>query len=245
MKIVSLVPSWTETLLAAGVDVVGRTRFCVHPAAQVKAIPTIGGTKNWDWSRILEMKPDLLILDREENPRFMAEQTEIPWWASHITKATDVAPQLRELAKRLGGNSQLREWADAWQAETARVFRPDDWSRLPGVIEWGRKPTVPIEKVVYVIWREPWMCVTRSTFIGSMLELNGVSLEGGEVKYPEFSLESLDPSRTLLLFSSEPFPFLRRRPPEAQEFAHAFVDGECWSWFGLRALRFLQARPLA
>lgn len=86
------------------------------------------------------------------------------------------------------------------------------------------------------------MTVSRSTFIGSMFELLGVGLDEGAEKYPLVSLADLDPSRTLLLFSSEPYPFLRLRPEEAAPFAHAFVDGEAFSWFGLRALRFLQHR---
>lgn len=243
MKVASFVPSWTETLIEAGVELAGRTRFCIHPADRIKTIPVMGGTKNWDLARLRELKPDLVILDREENPSFMAEQTDLPWWASHITQAADVAPAMRDLASRLGGNSRLLEWAKEWEAE---VLRPrealSDFSALPGVIEWGRRPSGSIDEVVYVIWRDPWMRVTRSTFIGSMLGLCGVRLAEGEKKYPEFSFTNIDPARTLLLFSSEPYPFLRRRPQEAEAFAHAYVDGEAFSWFGQRSLRFLQGR---
>jgi len=228
--------------MEAGVDVIGRTRFCIHPADKIKSIPALGGTKNWDWSRLVELKPDLLILDREENPRFMAEQNELPWWASQITRAADVAPALRDLALRLGGNTRLHEWAAEWEREVARPRALGDLAALPGILEWGRRPAGPIDNVVYVIWRDPWMRVTRSTFIGSMLELQGIVLSEGESKYPEFSLSDFDPASTLLLFSSEPYPFLRRRPKEAEAFPHAFVDGEAYSWFGVRALRFLKAR---
>ncbi len=85
MRVVSLIPSWTETLLEAGVNVVGRTRFCVYPADKVRNIPAVAGTKNWDFAAIKALKPDLLLLDKEENPKWMAEQTEIPVFSTHIT----------------------------------------------------------------------------------------------------------------------------------------------------------------
>ena len=65
----SLVPSWTETLICAGVDVVGRTRFCIHPEGKVGSIAALGGTKNLKSQELMNLKPDLIILDQEENPK--------------------------------------------------------------------------------------------------------------------------------------------------------------------------------
>src|SRR4051812_42204682 len=115
MRIVSLVPSWTETLLATGLNVVGRTRFCIHPEQLVSSIPRVGGTKDWNWPAIQKLKPDLLLLDQEENPKFMAEQNEIPYMATHITSVESVAPELTRMAERLH-STKLAGLAQRWQA---------------------------------------------------------------------------------------------------------------------------------
>ena len=246
MRVVSLVPSWTETLLTAGVEVVGRTRFCVHPRAQVGAIARIGGTKDWDFDRVLALKPDLVVLDREENPRSMAARLEaaaIPYFASHIDQVGAMPGALRELARCLG-HPRLMEMAAQWEELLARPApSAPALSDLPGVIEWGDRPgAVPIERLVYVIWREPWMRVGRETFIGSVLQRLGYGelLDPGPEKYPQFELSAYDPQKTLLLFSSEPYPFLRHKAEMHRlGFAQAFVDGEKFSWFGVRSFEFL------
>lgn len=240
MRVVSLVPSWTETLLAAGVEVVGRTRFCIHPRARVSEIPIIGGTKDWNWERIADLKPDLLLLDQEENPRWMADDRGVEVLATHVT-GVEVMPQtLGELGRRLG-SAELQTLSERWREVLARepraVWVPDQ--PLPGLLEWGREPDGNVDRVLYMIWQNPWMAVARDTFIGSVLKRLGIALLPFDNKYPRVDLAAYDPATTLLLFSSEPFPFLKRRPQVA--FPHAFVDGECFSWFGLRSLEFLEA----
>ena len=244
MRVVSLVPSWTETLLAAGVNVVGRTRYCLHgPGAA--AIPVVGGTKDWDWPRVLALKPDLLLLDQEENPKFMAEQSEIPFHATHVRSVQGIPGTLQELAQVLKSAALLdlaREWGALGRARLA--WQPGE--PLPGLLEWGSAPVVrPPRQVLYMIWRSPWMAVSADTFIGSVLEHCGIALPKFAGKYPEVDLSSYSPSETLLLFSSEPYPFLRKKAElaaELGEFPYAFVDGESFSWFGVRSLRFLQSR---
>lgn len=96
-----MVPSWTETLVEAGINVVGRTRFCCHPHKEVQKIPIVGGTKDIQWEKVKELNASLLILDREENPVHFAEDSPIPFWASHITDITDVGHALESLAEAL------------------------------------------------------------------------------------------------------------------------------------------------
>ena len=245
MRVVSMVPSWTETLIEASANVVGRTRFCIHPRDRVKAIPAIGGTKNWDVGRLKDLKPDVIVLDREENTAEMGSTREAPVLATHVCSISDVPEELRRLAKELN-LPRLNEMAERYQPLLAR--EPLPISHLPGVIEWVRAPSAKIEAIVYVIWKDPWMAVGRRTFIGSMLELMmgrgmGAELEMKypDMKYPKIDLHSLDPVTTLCLFSSEPFPFTKHRHElEALPFASAIVDGESWSWFGIRSLRFLE-----
>ncbi|MBX3023083.1 MAG: Fe3+-siderophores ABC transporter protein [Bdellovibrionales bacterium] len=242
MRVVSLVPSWTETLLRAGVHVVGRTRFCLHPREQVKDVPIVGGTKDWKWEKITQLQPDLILLDQEENPKFMAEQTSIPWHATHVTHIEDMPSTLERLSQVVQ-NESLNGLAERWRSIVTRprTRLADNVDGFPGVVEWGLKPTRFPKHVLYLIWKNPWMCVSRDTFIGSVLHAVGVQLPLFPKKYPEVDLNQFDPQETLLLLSTEPYPFLKRRQDLAElEFPHAFVDGESFSWFGVRSLEFLE-----
>lgn len=244
MRVVSLVPSWTETLLHAGVNVVGRTRFCIHPREKVAAIPIVGGTKDWDLGRIRELQPDLLILDQEENPKFMAEQDEFPFLATHVESIPGVVGALAKLCDRLK-NPTLETMASRWEriATWRGLSRWTPSDPLPGLIEWGREPQDAVRSVIYIIWRGPWMTVSKQTFIGSVLDKCGVGayMPDFNKKYPELDLGAFPSAETLLLFSSEPYPFLRKKSVLADVTnPYAFVDGECFSWFGARSLTFLE-----
>lgn len=242
MKVISLVPSWTETLLVAGVDVIGRTRFCIHPKDRVKNIPVVGGTKNWTWEKIVEINPDLILLDREENPKFMSEQKDFKWHASHVQSISDMPEQLNQLADLLS-NKELKVLSDRWKNVLSRpkTNAIQNFDHFPGLIEWGRKPSQPVKQVLYLIWKTPWMTVSQVTFIGSVVDLFGVQLLKFPTKYPEVNLDVFDPRETLLLFSSEPYPFLKKKEELGHlAYPYAFVDGESFSWFGLRSLEFIE-----
>ena len=231
-----MVPSWTETLLNAGVEVVGRTRFCIHPTS-VRGVPRVGGTKDWNLAQVLGLKADLLILDEQENPKWMASRTAVPVWASHVGGIEHMPGQLAELADLLE-NPNLMSLARRWELVSAC---PPVHGELPGVLEWGRRAEGPITSVLYLTWRDPWMSVGPQTFIGSVLHKVGYPVYPFEERYPEVNLADFDPATTLLLFSSEPYPFMRKREGIAElGFPYAFVDGECFSWFGVRALEFLE-----
>ncbi|MGE4132217.1 MAG: helical backbone metal receptor [Bdellovibrionales bacterium] len=248
MRVVSLVPSWTETLIEAGIEVVGRTRYCVHPKGPIESIAPVGGTKDWNFEAILALKPDLIVLDREENPKFMAEQAEksgLKWIATHVGKRADVPVEIERLAEALPGG-RWKTLLNGWRAQAAAPPWPT-WAGgdFPGLMEWGKKPEQPVTRVEYVIWRNPWMVISRGTFIGSMIEHCGFrEILGGnfEQPYPELDLAQLPhPQSTLLLFSSEPFPFAKVFPSlAALGCPYALVDGECFSWFGVRTLAFLE-----
>lgn len=242
-RVVSLVPSWTETLLACGVEVVGRTRFCVHPDS-AKKIPVVGGTKDLNLEEVARLKPDLLLLDKEENLPWMAEEKAWRSYVSHVSSLQDMPRELNALAEILE-NEKLRDLAREWEREIEkkRQGHPPSVMELPGVLEWIRRPSEEPEKILYLIWRDPWMAVSASTFIGSMLAHLGYGayLPEFSERYPKVDLESFDPARTLLLFSSEPYPFGKKvRELKEFPFPSALVDGEAYSWFGLRSLRFLK-----
>lgn len=247
MRVVSLVPSWTETLLACGVDVVGRTRFCVHPEPAAGAIPVVGGTKDLDPARLAELRPELLLLDREENLPWMADAAPgvARVHATHVQTADDVPRELDALAGILG-NDRLRGLAEEWRAVLETPCYPRDRvAELPGVLKWLKPPAAEPERLLYLIWRGPWMAVSRDTFVGSMLSQVGFGgrLPAFAEKYPKIDLDDYEPAKTLLLFSSEPYPFAKKAKELAGlDFPAAIVDGEAYSWFGLRSLRFLQRR---
>jgi ABC-type Fe3+-hydroxamate transport system substrate-binding protein len=245
MRVVCLVPSLTETLIEAGVHVVGRSRFCIHPEQRVASIPVVGGTKQVDWSKVSALDADLLVLDREENPRWMADESPAPWIATHMTSVDDVETELNRLAERLS-NELLASMAERWRSvcEFHRSrLRARDWLELPGVLAWIRQPTASTDHFVYLIWKDPWMAVGPGTFVASMFDLLGYGsrMLPLDAKYPTVRLEDFDPMRTLLLFSSEPFPFDgHKNEIAALPFPVAVVEGECFTWFGVRSLRFLE-----
>jgi iron complex transport system substrate-binding protein len=242
MKIICLVPSITETLLHCGVNVVARSRFCIHPAAAVSLIPAIGGTKDVDWAKAISLEPDLVILDKEENTLPMAESCPYPYIALHITGIADVAPELQRIAQRLS-NDKLNQLARRWQLVTENPHTDTPLANIPGISAWWRAVEGQ-QKLVYLIWRDPWMAIGEHTFIQSMLDhcgLKSARISYAE-KYPAIDLTQLDKQETLLLFSSEPYPFARYQEKlTALGYACALIDGELYSWYGVRALQFLES----
>lgn len=240
MRIICLVPSITETLLACDINLVGRSRFCIHPSEQVVKITKVGGTKDIDWLKTTELKPDLVILDKEENTLAMAESCPYNYFALHITCIQDVAPELARLANKLN-NTKLKEFAKRWQQVTKQPL-DFDLPNLPGVIEWWQRPTKALQ-FIYLIWQEPWMAIGERTFIQSVLDHIGVKSQRipFSEKYPSIDLSEFSQTKTCLLFSSEPFPFERhRRQLEKLGYACALIDGEKYSWYGIRSLEFLE-----
>lgn len=245
MRVVCLVPSLTETLLHCGVDVVGRTRFCIHPTERVKAISIVGGTKGVDWEKISALAPDLVVFDKEENLKSMAEACSYPWHATHITSIGDIAENLFSLATVLQCEP-LKQHADEWRQLASRPNLENiQWSNLPGQLKGlkSQKPAAHIDRIEYVIWRDPWMAVGANTFIGSVLSKVGFSdyLATHDEPYPVLAPLDLQRDDTFYLFSSEPYPFLKHiETLKAEAYQGAIVDGEFYSWFGVRSYRAIK-----
>ncbi len=243
LRVVSLVPSLTETMLDCGVEVVGRTRFCIHPVDKVAGIPVVGGTKNANWQTIRNLKPGLVVMDREENTRELADACPFPWVATHIISMETLGHELVMLAGELG-NDALRNLADNWLA-LASGPPPTfgGWADLPGVQALIGEPREGYDRIEYMIWKQPWMAVGRETFIGSMLARVGLGpyLAKHDSKYPEIGEGELPRDDTFYLFSSEPYPFGRHVDELRQlGFTGALVDGEFYAWFGSRSYRMLK-----
>ncbi|MET1256217.1 helical backbone metal receptor [Aliikangiella maris] len=242
MKIISLVPSITETLIDCQVNLVGRSRFCIHPRPQVNDIAKVGGTKDINWQNALDQSADLVILDKEENTLQMAESCPIDYFALHITCIEDVAPELTRLAERIE-SQPLMAIAKRWQQVAQNGPLPNNMITLPGVIQWWKKPDTQT-RLVYLIWQNPWMAIGENTFIQSVLDFCGLKKYriSFSDKYPQIDLGRLAKEDTVLLFSTEPFPFDRYQESLIElGYSCALVDGELFSWYGIRSLKFLES----
>jgi ABC-type Fe3+-hydroxamate transport system substrate-binding protein len=227
-RIVSLVPSLTETLIDLGLEkrIVGRTRFCIHPSEAVRNIDRIGGTKDFSVERILKLKPDLIIGSQEENHKdgIEALQAQLPVWLSTIDSVDTALEHIGHLGKVTG---------TAEEADLLTQAIDKAWKGIP------RSPSS--KRVAYFIWKNPWMIAGKGTYIDSVLERLGWTNVTEQVRYPEIRMQELakDPPE-LFLFSSEPFPFKKEHWSAwraAFPKAHfRLVNGEDFSWYGSRML---------
>ncbi|MCA8829081.1 ABC transporter substrate-binding protein [Hymenobacter pini] len=226
-RIVSLVPSQTELLfdLGAGPQVVGVTKFCIHPAEARKSAVVIGGTKNFDFAKIDALQPDLIIGNKEENYQEGIEQlaAHYPVWMSDINTLDDALRMIREV----GQLTQRPASAEALATGIAASFAA--LAPLPQLIP-----------AAYFIWRKPYMVAAGGTFIDDMLNRAGFRNIFGELsRYPEITPEQLQQAAPQqILLSSEPYPFNEKHVAEFQEMCPAarirVVDGELFSWYGSR-----------
>ena len=238
MKVISLVPSWTETLLECGVEVIGRTRYCIHPTNDVKIV---GGTKDWNFELIRSLNPDFILLDQEENKKEMFEAWPEKCVITHVERVEHLSSHL-DLLARTFENQKLQDLALRWQFISDKKITARSLKDIPGILRWMNPPSEDCDRLLYIIWKNPWMAVNQDTFISSMLRHLGLGdkLSQHEKKYYEFELKDLS-TNCLLLFSSEPYPFLKHSEAIGKmNFASAIIDGEFYSWFGMRSLKFLE-----
>ncbi len=223
-RIISLVPSQTELLFDLGLEqeVVGITKFCIHPYRWFREKTKIGGTKKFWLDKINELKPDLIIGNKEENyPEGIEKLREYPVWMSEVNSFSDAT----EMIQGVGKITDREDQADNLIGEIARAFE-------------GLNVRPP-KSVLYLIWKDPWMAAGKNTFINSMLEKMGLVNCLMDDRYPELSIEKikrLDPE--LIFLSSEPYPFKEIHKRELHGFFPSAevhkVDGEMFSWYGSR-----------
>jgi ABC-type Fe3+-hydroxamate transport system substrate-binding protein len=213
VRVVSLLPSVTETLRAWGLDPIACTRFCEQPD-----LPHVGGTKDPDLDAIVALEPDLVVVDEEENRREDAEALTAAGLAVHVTavrSAGDVGPTLAALA------AAVEVTPDAAQ------YPPSLFSR------------VAVASAFVPIWRRPWMTLNGDTYGSSLLALLGVAnVYGGDAERYS-SIGDLDEVRgrrpDVVLAPSEPYPFAERHRAELETVAPVtFVDGQDLFWWGVR-----------
>jgi ABC-type Fe3+-hydroxamate transport system substrate-binding protein len=225
-RIVSLVPSITELLADLGLDdeVVGLTRFCIHPAGWKERKVIVGGTKNLNLDRLARLAPDLVIANREENER---DQVEAVAAFAHVHLA-DVATvdeglsMIRTVGDAVGRGAEAARLADEIAARFARLAPAG--APLPAA---------------YLIWREPFMTVGGDTFVSDVMARAGLrNVFAGRTRYPAVTVDDIAASGArVVLLSSEPYPFKDDHAAEieaASGVPAALVDGEMFSWYGSR-----------
>ncbi len=222
MRVVSLVPSATETLLALGVRPVACTRFCEQPG-----IPTVGGTKNPDLEAILAARPDVVVVNDEENRSEDAEALIGAGVTLHDMSphnVTDVGSDVRELAA-------------AVRVEVPEPFSVGSWDRF-----LADHPESASRRGTFVpVWRRPWMTLAADTYGASVLRRCGLDPVGGlgAGRYPETTLGAVAATHPeVALLPSEPYPFDDRHAAELRAALGPVdvrpVDGRDLFWWGSR-----------
>jgi hypothetical protein len=244
VRIVSLVPSLTELLCDLGLAhaLVGRTGYCIHPAAEVERIPKVGGTKSVNVEKIRKLAPTHLVvnIDENEKPTVAALEAFVP----HVIVTHPQTPRDNLALYRLLGHVFNNERAaDRLAARFEAAWQALQQSKATRA--W------PSQRVLYLIWKDPWMTVARDTYVAAMLDLiDWRQVEVGDAldadaasspRYPAIDLPRAARDVDRVLLSSEPYPFtdlderaLARVAPRVQ-----MVDGEMLSWYGSRAIQGL------
>ena len=225
-RIISLVPSLTELIIDLGLkdNLVGRTRFCIHPEDQVGDISIVGGTKSPNLNKIQEARPDIIIANKEENEKEHIEelQQQFEVLLTDINTIEDALIAFHEIGSKLN----VKERADSLASEVTDLLE--------------ERPDEPPLMAAYLIWRTPWMAVGKSTYINDVMHhWNLHNVFSDKKRYPEIKLNELAKKRPhVVLLSSEPYPFKDKHIEEIEEYCPGsevlLVNGEWFSWYGSR-----------
>lgn len=229
-RIISLVPSQTELLCDLNLEeeVIGITKFCVHPESWFRSKERVGGTKQLHLDEIRALKPDLIIANKEENEQSQIEELakDFPVWISDIT----TLPHAMQMIQAVGQITDRVQIANHLVDHIVANFTQLQAATTP-------------KRVAYFIWRNPWMSVGKDTFISNMITTIGwQNVLADKDRYPELTLEELKGyNPDTILLSSEPFPFKEEHIAEVKavlpQAEVLLVDGEMFSWYGSRLLK--------
>jgi ABC-type Fe3+-hydroxamate transport system substrate-binding protein len=229
-RIVCLVPSITELICDLGLagSLVGRTGFCIHPWETVRTVPKVGGTKDVKLEKVRELAPTHVVVNIDENRREDAEALAefVPEVVvTHPQEPRDNLELYRLLGATFDREAEAERLCERFEAAYARATAAERGPR----------------RVLYLIWRDPWMTVAPDTYIAQTLALFNWHTQpevAGE-RYPEVELAALGERVDRVLLSSEPFHFKEQHVEEVAALAGvpaSLIDGEMTSWYGSRAI---------
>lgn len=238
-RIACLVPSITETLFAMGLGehVVARTGFCIHPEPEIREVPKVGGTKDVSIAKLIATEPTHVIVNIDENnkPDVDKIRRTIP---NVIVTHPTVPDDNVVLFQLLGHLFHRKQRADELSHALALALRD---ARDVGL-------RLPSEDVLYLIWKNPWMSVSRDTYVSAMLATIGWKTSPIQTtkRYPEIADDDTiwrDVDRVLL--SSEPYSFDESHlesinAAKTLKYPAQLIDGEFVSWYGVRAIAGLR-----
>lgn len=229
LRIVSLVPSITELLADLGLhqEVVGITKFCVHPEEWFRTKTRIGGTKTISIEKVNALQPDLIFANKEENVKEQVEALAQQWnvYTSDISTIDDAYQMITDVGVLTGTSAAAHEMIQTIQEGC-------------NGLSFQKNLTV-----LYLIWQDPYMSTGGDTFISSMLSAAGFSnVLHAKSRYPEVTVEEIQALQPDVIFlSSEPYPFKQKHVETLQKIAGKsqilLVDGEIFSWYGSKMLK--------
>jgi iron complex transport system substrate-binding protein len=233
-RIVSLVPSQTELLFDLGLEaqIIGITKFCVHPYHLKRTKEIVGGTKKVNFEKIKLLQPDIVICNKEENTVAIVDELSkiCPVWVTDIITIEDNLAMITAFGQLFNKMIKAQIWID----KIDLYYR--EFSKFV-----QERPKL---KVAYFIWKNPYMAAGSNNFINTMLQLNNFeNIYASIDRYPEIELKKirLEGDPDLVFLSSEPYPFKEEDAFEIGRFTHhaktVFVDGEMFSWYGTRILK--------
>ncbi len=227
-RIISIVPSQTELMFDLGLndEIIGITKFCIHPADKFKTKTKVGGTKTVNIDLIKKLNPDFIIGNKEENERRQVEELMklFPVWMSDIADlggALDMIHKVGEITNKIK------------EANALKTKITEQFNHL--TIQQSNL------RVAYLIWRKPYIVAGKGTFIDAMLQKCGLTNAFDTDRYPEVTHELLiQANPDVVLLSSEPYPFKEKHIAEFKTILPnatiKLVDGELFSWYGSRLL---------
>ena len=221
-RVVSLVPSLTEAVeVSAPGRLVGATDYCTHPSTL--DVPRVGGSKYPKLDRVLELAPDLVLANSEENRQEDVERLRangIPVWV--MAAAASVPAALGSLRRILTQAYELEE--PEWLVTAEELWREVRPTRFHAVVP---------------VWRKPWIVLGRDTFAGDVLRRLGVAnvyAESGE-RYPRPGVDELRAhlaaDADLLVLPDEPYLFTDEDGPDHfPDARYVLVSGRHLTWYG-------------
>jgi ABC-type Fe3+-hydroxamate transport system substrate-binding protein len=230
-RIISVVPSQTELLYDLGLreEVVGITKFCIHPDEWFRNKIRVGGTKKLDIEKIKSLNPDLIIANKEENTKEQIEELikHFPVWISNVKTLEDALDMIDAIGAIVCKETEAKNIISTIKEQFSHL-----------------KVKSSNKKVVYLIWREPYMTINSDTFINDMINRCGWSnvFANHAKRYPEITINDIINSNPeLILLSSEPFPFKQKHIEELKQHIPKsiikLIDGELFSWYGSRLIK--------
>jgi hypothetical protein len=233
-RIISLVPSQTELLYDLGLrdEVIGITKFCIHPVEWFRRKQRVGGTKNLKIDLIKSLNPDLILANKEENLKEEIEilQNDFNVYVSDISTINEALQMIEDIGKLVHCQQKSIEIVNGIKAEMMTQSRLEKKDKIDAL---------------YLIWQNPYMVAGNDTFIHDMMLEAGFNNLVKQNRYPMMTLEeikSINP--TVIMLSSEPFPFADKHIIEWQmqlpNTKIILVDGELFSWYGSRMLKSFQ-----